>query len=634
MGRRNEDHGDRRMTRKFNRRIQKFDKSISDVKREYELLHPLQTGNTRNDIFTERNKHLKEKRIHKDDLVKDSSDSESEQEEDEDIKDVDEVLKSTAELLPRRINFVKSKKDKEKESHQSDEPFIEPMHQLYDREKLVKLLNWKQVNRIGCGLNNLGNTCFLNSALQCLMYVPLFNNYLQTRTPIHSKNFSPLDSLFDLIKKSKSSTHPISPSEIVRNLKTIGKHFRLGRQEDSQEFIINLIDKMENSILSKFKNKLDNKVKETNAVRQIFGGYFLSQVETASGYKSNTYDSFVDLSLNIQNVNSIKKAINNFSKPDILNKENKYKNPITDQYENAKKSITIYRAPLVLIVSLKRFSYDGRKINKFIQFDEILEIKDHSKVQKYYLTGIVVHLGSTRNSGHYISFVKGSNGAWYEMDDECVNQISLKKLLSQHAYILFYSKVVTDDELKQQETKEAKIKKQEKEDSNKKIENVLFYKSESKTDQSASPLKKESINVTPAKKEKKKKRKRSHEQEEEEKSSTPEKVPMNGGTNGSEEKSKKKRKKSAEESKIKRSEEDFDVNDLVNDRSETSWDNATVIPSPTNLFRKKSKPKKDTWDIVYDLGKRKKKKEKVDIEEWKKGGKEFQKAYETKNKSK
>ena len=159
---------------------------------------------------------------------------------------------------------------------------------------------------------------------------------------------------------------------------------------------------MENSILSKYKNKLDNKVKETNVIRQIFGGYFRSQIETETGYKSNTYDSFIDLSLNIQNVNSIKKSIINFSKPDILNKENKYKNPLTEQYENAKKSITIQKAPLILMISLKRFSFDGRKINKFIQFDETLELKDNSRMNKYYLTGIIVHLGSTRNSGHYI----------------------------------------------------------------------------------------------------------------------------------------------------------------------------------------------------------------------------------------
>ena len=403
---------------------------------------------------------------------------------------------------------------------------------------------------------------------------------------------------------------------------------------------------MENSILSKYKNKLDNKVKETNVIRQIFGGYFRSQIETETGYKSNTYDSFIDLSLNIQNINSIKKAIINFSKPDILNKENKYKNPLTEQYENAKKSITIQKAPLILMISLKRFSFDGRKINKFIQFDETLELKDNSRMNKYYLTGIIVHLGSTRNSGHYISFVKSSNGVWYEMDDETVNQISLKKLLSQHAYVLFYSKILSEDEMKEEHLKSAKKQKDEgeeiKEEIIKKTESVLFYKMENSSTPLTSPnlkQKKESSTplTPPPTSLKKKKRKRSEEEEESIKNVEPEKkIQEITGTENSEQKSNKKRKKNEQRIELttRKTEEEFDLNELVGDRQETSWDNATVIPSPTNLFRKKSKPKKDEWDLIYDLGRRKKRREKVDIEDWKKEGKEFQKAYEIKNKSK
>lgn len=46
-------------------------------------------------------------------------------------------------------------------------------------------LKWTQVHRIGAGLQNMGNTCFLNSALQCLTYTAPFANYMLTRE--HSK---------------------------------------------------------------------------------------------------------------------------------------------------------------------------------------------------------------------------------------------------------------------------------------------------------------------------------------------------------------------------------------------------------------------------------------------------------------
>lgn len=58
-----------------------------------------------------------------------------------------------------------------------------PQKVLFPPERLH--LKWSQPQRIGAGLQNMGNTCFLNSALQCLTYTPPFANYMLTRE--HSK---------------------------------------------------------------------------------------------------------------------------------------------------------------------------------------------------------------------------------------------------------------------------------------------------------------------------------------------------------------------------------------------------------------------------------------------------------------
>lgn len=40
------------------------------------------------------------------------------------------------------------------------------------------LMYWKQKNPPGSGLKNLGNTCFLNSVLQCIIYTAPLKNYI------------------------------------------------------------------------------------------------------------------------------------------------------------------------------------------------------------------------------------------------------------------------------------------------------------------------------------------------------------------------------------------------------------------------------------------------------------------------
>eukprot|EP01135_Chromosphaera_perkinsii_P004711 Nk52_evm22s294 gene=Nk52_evmTU22s294 len=338
------------------------------------------------------------------------------------------------------------------EDEERDDGFRPPLRTLSDPERLKGMIEWKKISHVGCGLMNYGNTCYLNSVLQCLAYCPPLANVLMSQahsSHCRTKGFCMFCEMEKQIMKmlSKPSGH-LKPVHVLGNLKSIAKHFRFGRQEDSHEFLRYVVDGMVTSCLAGLDKSLDIRIKETNLVNQIFGGYLRSQVKCLScKHESNTFEAMLDISVEIKGCQSVKTALARFVKPDYLSKDNMYKCEKCVKKVAAEKRYNVYKAPNVLTLHLKRFDHFGGfggKLNKFVQFEEKLDMSPYmckvSGPVNYNLYAVLVHSGHSCHSGHYYAFIKSSNGRWYEMNDSEVRQVSVNTVKKQQAYMLFYVK--------------------------------------------------------------------------------------------------------------------------------------------------------------------------------------------------
>ncbi|ORX99735.1 cysteine proteinase [Basidiobolus meristosporus CBS 931.73] len=332
--------------------------------------------------------------------------------------------------------------------------FRRPTQILFRKDKIST--QWENILPVGPGFNNLGNTCYMNVALQALIYTPPLTNYLLKNEHSSSckiMDFCALCELEQLTNRSFSSSkqtdenQAISPKKLVGHLRAIVKHFRIGRQEDAHEFIRHLIDVMQRNCLNGFDSKMDERIKETTLIHQVFGGYFRSQINCSTcDTEVNTFDPFLDLSLEVKSCKSLEKALEMFTKSQELSGDNSYFCDRCDKLSPAAKKMTVYEAPVVLTIQLKRFlfaSSTASKLAKPMSYPETLDINPYvsnnsDPIPLYKLYAVIVHTGGSCTTGHYYIMVKTPSGSWYSIDDDKVRQVSQENVLKEKAYMLFY----------------------------------------------------------------------------------------------------------------------------------------------------------------------------------------------------
>ncbi|XP_069470458.1 ubiquitin carboxyl-terminal hydrolase 2 isoform X2 [Ambystoma mexicanum] len=326
------------------------------------------------------------------------------------------------------------------------------------------------------GLRNLGNTCFMNSILQCLSHSKDLRDYcLQNayRRDLSRSNTSLMEEFAKLIQTMWTSpvNEVVSPSEFKTQIQRYAPRFVGYNQQDAQEFLRFLLDGLHNEVnrvSSRPRTQPDDLdhlpdtekgkemwkrylQREDSKIVDLFVGQLKSSLTcTECGYCSTVFDPFWDLSLPIAKKGypevSLMDCIRLFTKEDILDGDEKPTCYRCKARRKCTKKFTIQKFPKILVLHLKRFS-EARirtsKLSTFISFPlKDLDLREFSSDLSahtvYNLCAVSNHSGTTMG-GHYTAYCKNpTSGEWHTFNDSRVTAMSSSQVRSSDAYVLFY----------------------------------------------------------------------------------------------------------------------------------------------------------------------------------------------------
>ncbi|KAL5982193.1 Ubiquitin carboxyl-terminal hydrolase 3 [Asimina triloba] len=287
------------------------------------------------------------------------------------------------------------------------------------------------------------------------------------------------------ISSQKKKTGVIAPKRFVQRVKKQNELFRSYMHQDAHEFLNFLLNELVD-ILEKECNSVKDSPETSSPSENIANGPHTAQANGGKKEPPITWvhkifqgiltnetrclrcetvtardETFLDLSLDIEQNSSITSCLKNFSSTETLNAEDKFFCDKCCSLQEAQKRMKIKKPPFILVIHLKRFKYIeqlGRykKLSYRVVFP--LELKLSNTMEdadsEYSLFAVVVHVGSGPNHGHYVSLVKSHNH-WLFFDDENVEMIDESAVQTffgsaqeyssntDHGYILFYESLTS-----------------------------------------------------------------------------------------------------------------------------------------------------------------------------------------------
>ena len=325
------------------------------------------------------------------------------------------------------------------------------------------------------GLTNIGNTCYMNSALQCLIHLPILSSDNEGLALDITKKSNRSD--FNLMKEwirlhqemwgegdeTVVSTRTIF-MEFLRRCQKDNVYFESFAQNDAQEFITLFVDFLHHSIKRKVRIEISGepqteydriKIESIISWKRFFesnysyiiNNFYSRMISFTScpdcKYVTKNHEPISTITLTLEEeYTSLYDCLDEFTSETSLDSDNSWKCDNCNKSVCPHKKVTFWDLSSVLIFTVKQFR-NGKKINHHINFPEYLNMEKYCMNMQtdrlhYRLSGICIHSGGL-NGGHYYAMCKNyKTNEWNIHNDSSVSGTTIENVLKETPYCLFY----------------------------------------------------------------------------------------------------------------------------------------------------------------------------------------------------
>jgi len=338
------------------------------------------------------------------------------------------------------------------------------------------------------GLMNLGNTCYANTVVQCLMHTMPMTYFFMLNKHKESLN-GEKQRLITLhweqlltVAWRKPETEAVSPKNFIKIIEIVSRQmkaenkvssvFRAGQQHDCVEFLQFMLDCLHDSMVIPVginisgtpRNRIDQLMIESykqyqkhyeskySVVVDMFSGQYFAQIVTRDNLgpaeHSETFDPFTILTLELPPAArrcTLYDCFDMLIRPEIITG---WKGERCSTERLIEKKTFLWKLPNILVIHLKRFVNMYVKNMCQVQIPETIDLTNYcmgydNEHAKYQLYAVANHIG-TLHFGHYYADCKSLRNGWHRFDDHKVTSIQASDIRENYAYCLFYFRTPCD----------------------------------------------------------------------------------------------------------------------------------------------------------------------------------------------